>query len=452
MQKRYITFQFFGRLFHRGQTNSNADFSPALLKLLFTPLMLLWLHGAYAQDSLSVLFLGNSYTSFNNLPQLVQSISTSAGKYLYVDSNLGGGMTVSDHVNSPASVSKINLGIWDYVVIQEQSQIPSIDYYRYNDMYPAMYDLKALVQMANPCARLITYMTWGRRYGGMQCDPQNIYCSPPYTDFNHMQDSLTSAYTEISDLMNVQCAPVGETWRNILNDTSLVLHTTDDSHPNLEGSYVAALTLFSSIWKQTSSGLAYNAGIPPGRALYYQSMSDYTVFQSQQDWNLLINIPVSDFSYTLQGNTATFSNLSSSPINSQLNYTWNFDDGSFSTLQNPSHTYASAGVYNVSLIVSDCIFSDTITYPVQIGLSNIADANISSVQVFPNPFSDQILINYPNPDPETDYFLLEASGRIVLQGSVQAGQLRIDTGHLPAGFYLLSVGKQIGKSIRLLKY
>ena len=32
---------------------------------------------------------------------------------------------------------------------------------------------------------------------------------------------------------------------------------------------------------------------------------------------------------------------------------WDFDDGNFSTEQNPSHLYVDCGIYNVSLTVSD---------------------------------------------------------------------------------------------------
>jgi hypothetical protein len=113
-----------------------------LILLLFTVFSI---NNLSAQDTLRVLFLGNSYTSYNNLPQLVQSLSSSAGKTLIIDSNMPGGMTVSGHVNDATTIAKISQGNWDYVVIQEQSQIPSIDYYRYNDMYPAMTSLKSLI-------------------------------------------------------------------------------------------------------------------------------------------------------------------------------------------------------------------------------------------------------------------------------------------------------------------
>jgi hypothetical protein len=106
-----------------------------------------------AQNTLSVLFIGNSYTSYNNLPQLVQSLSTSAGKTLNIDSSIPGGYLMSSHLNDATTFAKISQGNWDYVILQEQSQIPTIEFYRDNDMYPAMTDLKALIEQYNPCEK-----------------------------------------------------------------------------------------------------------------------------------------------------------------------------------------------------------------------------------------------------------------------------------------------------------
>jgi hypothetical protein len=181
-------------------------------------------HNSYGQDTLSVLFLGNSYTSYNNLPQMVAELSKSANKTLIVDANMPGGFTISNHLNDLTSINKIKQRKWDYVIIQEQSQLPTIDFYRYNDMYPSLTKLKDTIEKYNACAKIITYMTWGRRFGGMQCDPSNTHCSPNFVNFNHMQDSLTSAYLDISNQLGIQCAPVGVVWQNIFNETSYVLH------------------------------------------------------------------------------------------------------------------------------------------------------------------------------------------------------------------------------------
>lgn len=414
-------------------------------------LFLLTVQMLHAQDTLSVLFLGNSYTAFNNLPQLVQSLSGSAGKTLIIDSNMPGGVTVSAHLNDPASISKIAQGNWDYVVIQEQSQLPTIDYYRYNDMYPALIDLKGLVQQFNPCARLITYMTWGRRFGGQQCDPPNVYCSPVFVDFNHMQDSLTNAYMEISNFLGIQCAPVGVTWQNILNDTTLLLHSTDNSHPNLDGSYVAALTIFSAIWKQPSQGLTFNAGISAARALFYQQQSDNTVFNSANDWNLDINLPVAAFGFTAVGNTVNFTNLSGTATGNTLTYLWDFGDGNATNVVNPAHTYSSSGTYAVSLVVADCIFKDTITYSVQVGTTGLTENQNSTVFIYPNPFSSQLLVRTDTRQLGMPYSITDLTGRMIERGLITETILNIATNQWPAGIYMFTMESSTD-NLRLVKY
>lgn len=58
------------------------------------------------------------------------------------------------------------------------------------------------------------------------------------------------------------------------------------------------------------------------------------------------------------GATVDFSDAS---VGGATNWLWDFGDGTTSTLQNPSHTYAAAGQYDVSLTVSDGVNNDTYT-------------------------------------------------------------------------------------------
>jgi hypothetical protein len=403
-----------------------------------------------SQDTLSVLFIGNSYTSYNNLPLLVKNLSTSAGKTLNIDSNMPGGYLMSSHLNDATTFSKISQGNWDYVILQEQSQIPTIDFYRYNGMYPAMTDLKSLIEQYNPCAKIITYMTWGRRFGGQQCDPSGTYCSPVFTNFNHMQDSLTSAYLEISEQLNIQCAPVGITWQNILNDTTLILHSNDNSHPNIDGSYVAALSIFSSIWKQGTSGLSYTAGLSNQLAQYYQSKSDNTIFNSANDWNLHINNPSANFSESILGNTATFANLSTS-VNNTLTYSWDFGDGNTSSVQNPSHTYTTNGTYTVTLIASNCIFSDTITNTIQIGTNSMEENTNTNFEFYPNPTTHQITINVEKQLLGSVYIIYDNTGKAILTGKILSEQSVIDLVDLSKGIYLLSIGENLDRTFKVIK-
>ncbi|MBA8885016.1 PKD domain-containing protein [Dokdonella fugitiva] len=63
--------------------------------------------------------------------------------------------------------------------------------------------------------------------------------------------------------------------------------------------------------------------------------------------------PVANFSFTTSGLTANFTDSSTDSDGTIASRSWSFGDGGTSTATNPSHTYASAGTYSVSLTVTD---------------------------------------------------------------------------------------------------
>jgi PKD repeat protein len=63
--------------------------------------------------------------------------------------------------------------------------------------------------------------------------------------------------------------------------------------------------------------------------------------------------PVANFTYSIDGLTVTFTDLSYDPDGYIASWLWDFGDGTTSTTQNPVHTYAVDGTYTVSLTVTD---------------------------------------------------------------------------------------------------
>ena len=73
----------------------------------------------------SVLFLGNSYTFVNDLPGTFAALAASGGHSVGTRTLAQGGETLAQHAASAADAAAITSGHWDYVVLQEQSEIPA---------------------------------------------------------------------------------------------------------------------------------------------------------------------------------------------------------------------------------------------------------------------------------------------------------------------------------------
>jgi hypothetical protein len=101
-----------------------------------------------------VLFIGNSYTGVNNLPQLFSDLSLSLGDSVFVDSYNPGGYTFEMHVVDANTIAKINSRPWDFVVLQEQSQRPSFPPAQVAmDVYPYARQLDSLILLNNSLHR-----------------------------------------------------------------------------------------------------------------------------------------------------------------------------------------------------------------------------------------------------------------------------------------------------------
>jgi len=320
------------------------------------------------------LFLGNSYTYVNNLPGLSAALANSAGDSLYFESNTPGGYTLGwqpiAHVTNAVSLAMIDTIGWDFVILQEQSQTPAIPALRDSCMYPASIILHDSVKSSNSCGRVLFFLTWGRRFGGIQCF-NSYYCSPDFTDFDHMQDSLTAAYKGIADSLNSWISPVGEAWRLVLSTTSMVLHSPDNSHPSLNGSYLGACVFYACIFGKSPVGLPFTAGLLPDSALILQQAADSIVFGFASYWNLWNDQPVASFASTISGDTLFTENLSTGSDQWQ----WSFGDGTTSNAFEPIHIYQSPGTYDVKLIACDSCYCDSISQEV-----NILSTSISNIQ------------------------------------------------------------------------
>lgn len=181
-----------------------------------------------------VLFIGNSYTMGNSLPQMIHELAN-AGEVpeIEVDSHLVGGATFEKHWNDGQAVQKIRQGGWDFVVLQEQSMRPILD-------RPRMHRYaRLLVKESQEVGAIpLFFLTWARQH-------------LPQT-----QPRLNRAYTTIAQAMRAEVAPVGPAWASALKENpNRQLHTDDRSHPSPAGSYLAACVFYAALFHANPEGL-----------------------------------------------------------------------------------------------------------------------------------------------------------------------------------------------------
>jgi PKD repeat protein len=324
-------------------------------------------------QSKRVLFIGNSYTAYNNLPLLTQNIALSFNDTLITDSNAPGGQTFNNHTTNATTLTKIAQGTWDFVVLQAQSQEPSFSPTQVAaQTYPYAEILVDSIRSANPCTVPLFYMTWGRQNG----DASNCANYPPICTFDGMNARLRESYIEMAVDNKSHVAPVGAAWKYV-RDTypTINLYNADQSHPSLAGSYLAACVHYAMIFKKSPVGSTFISTLNSTDAANLQLAAKLVVIDSLDKWMHTPEPLLADFTTSQTINTVDFQSTS---INA-TNYSWDFGDGTVSTLENPQHTYTSAGNYTVQLIASNECEADTATLSVLIsGISNIDEWDVYS--------------------------------------------------------------------------
>ena len=305
-----------------------------ILICAFLPLLII------AQQKKEVLFIGNSYTYANDLPNLVKQIALSFGDTLIYDSSTPGGANFNAHSTNTQTLNKINQQQWDYVVLQAQSQEPSFSSGQVaNDTYPYAKILVDSIHANSICTEPLFFMTWGRKYG----DQQNCQNYPPICTYQGMQQRLRESYLEMTFTDSATCAPVGMAWKKSIEiDSTLNLYIADNSHPSIYGSYLAACTFYASIFKKSAVGSAYwSNAIDSLTALSLQQIGSSTVLDSFGVWNIFN----AELDFYQDNDSVSFTNLSTN-YESVL---WDFGDGNTSFDENPTHVYTASGNYTITL-------------------------------------------------------------------------------------------------------
>jgi hypothetical protein len=174
----------------------------------------------------SILFIGNSLTYSNDLPEMVRRISAADGRELEVDIVARTNMAVVDHTTGPSdALARIRGGEWDFVVLQQGPTPPGMCR---DTLVIAAMRLAPPIRQAG--GRPVLWLPWARPTAPQSLDPA--------------AESATLAARAVGGAV----VPIGIAWRDALaGDASLPLYGGDGYHPAPAGSLLAALTIYDRL-------------------------------------------------------------------------------------------------------------------------------------------------------------------------------------------------------------
>lgn len=208
-----------------------------------------------------ILFVGNSLTYANDLPGMVKALADSAGISGVQTAQVAKpDYALEDHWADGQATRVIEPGGWHWVVMQ---QGPSA----------------VLANRANLRQWVATFSTLIRSKGGepalYQVWPQLVN----FSDFNASAESYRLAALDVNGLL----LAAGNAWRAAwAHDPDLPLYAADGLHPSVQGSYLAALTIFGGIFHRSVIGLPRGLRVAGG-ATFQLSAAQALLLQQAAD-------------------------------------------------------------------------------------------------------------------------------------------------------------------------
>jgi hypothetical protein len=180
-----------------------------------------------ADAELRVLFVGNSLTYFNELPEMVQTIAEAVGHSLAVAEVAFPDFSLEDHWNTGVE-SAIQSAAADVVVLQQgPSSLPD------NQTYLRVWTDTLSRAIRDAGGRPALFMVW-----------------PSRARLDFMPD-VRESYSRAAEAVNGIFIPAGQSWMSAWEkDETLALYNVDQFHPSTLGSAVAALTIFSVLFDE----------------------------------------------------------------------------------------------------------------------------------------------------------------------------------------------------------
>ncbi len=223
------------------------------------------------KETLRVLFVGNSFTYFFNLPQVVSSMAKSQGVDIMTRQSTVGGSTLEEHWNELKGTRTRKLLDslqWDYVVLNNHSLVTVEAPDKFME-----YSTKFIELVRSKGAKPIIMQTWGYKSNPLLIRP------------------IVDGYAKLAQASKADMVPAGELFMEARKWRPDLELFQDDKHPSSNGTYMLGLAFFK-----------YFTGLSTEEIPFRLTTTDkdgeklYLLFMSQEDADFLQQL-VDDFDF-----------------------------------------------------------------------------------------------------------------------------------------------------------
>nr|WP_299206812.1 hypothetical protein [uncultured Brumimicrobium sp.] len=238
-------------------------------------------------QSEKVLFIGNSLTYFNDMPEMFEQICKEYDLELEVESSCFSGVNLMTHTNTfwyknkgfnvynpptnsvlskkykvdtckavlPTTIDKIITDNYRYIFLQEQPNYIFNSELRNVYTKPSIKIIDSLTQK-NQAELFLAQTYTGKKAEQLclamtkceagECD-KLFYCSHDFKSFEEMTDTIVNIYKEITIDLGIKTIPIAEVFEHFRKQQPRIKLYKQGNHPTKQASFIMACTHFYSI-------------------------------------------------------------------------------------------------------------------------------------------------------------------------------------------------------------
>ncbi|MFC1513850.1 hypothetical protein ACFL5P_02460 [candidate division KSB1 bacterium] len=237
---------------------------------------------------LKVLFIGNSYLGYFNVPVTVRNMAAASGKNIYVQSAIKYGHSLYQLINDSWIISNLESQDWNYVVFQDGGHtiayqdslkiiMPWIDYH---PLYDTIDTLSQKIRENYSSTIPVYMMAWGYKDG-------LTWVSGRSDTFEDMSLRIYDNTIEFADSLDLTIAPAGWAWYKVWQEKpEIELFDADMHHAAIGGAYLTSCVIHNVIFQDSLDHIDLFDEIHPDVEKYLQGAANRVVFENPEIWRL----------------------------------------------------------------------------------------------------------------------------------------------------------------------